>query len=278
MIPNFLFIGPSRTGSTWIFELLRSHPQICVPIAKDIYFFDQFYHKGRQWYLKKFSSCSPQKIAGEVSHDYFSNSSAIDRIWAYNPKMKLICCLRDPFERAWSSYKFLQRNGLASKDFMKETGSYPELINESLYYTHLSHILSVFDRSKLLILFFADLRCHPKYFARQIYTFLGVNQDYDSPVIEKIINQSARPRSKKLAKIIKSTAAGVRKWGFPEIVGCFKRNPLILKVLYQEIGQSDTRQDIISHFSHVLVDKFNAEIDQLGYTLNMDLKRWKALR
>jgi hypothetical protein len=278
MIPNFLFIGPSRTGSSWVFELLRSHPEICVPNAKDLYFFDKYYHKGLDWYLKQFTFCSRRKMAGEVSHDYFSNARAIERIYAYNRKMKIMCCLRDPFERSWSSYIFLRRNGLAPGAFYKETDNYMELINESLYYTHLLHILSVFPKRQVLILFFEDLQLQPTDFARKIYSFLGVNMHYRSPVIDKIVNKSAWPRSKKLARMVKAAAVNVRRWGYPEVVGYAKRNPLIFKILYQEMPNTPMKKEIIHHFPADLVDRYNFEIDKLDLLLGMDLTRWKVKR
>lgn len=49
--PNFLYIGGYKSGSSWIYEALREHPQVFVPPAKDIQFFDVYYDKGIKWYL-----------------------------------------------------------------------------------------------------------------------------------------------------------------------------------------------------------------------------------
>ena len=43
---DFIFLGPSKTASTWIYEAIRSHPDLFVPVTKDIYFFDKYFDKG----------------------------------------------------------------------------------------------------------------------------------------------------------------------------------------------------------------------------------------
>ena len=40
MRPDFLYIGPDKSGSTWLYEVLRRHPEVFVPSVKDLYFFD----------------------------------------------------------------------------------------------------------------------------------------------------------------------------------------------------------------------------------------------
>ena len=69
--PNFLYIGAEKAGSSWIYEILREHPQVYVPPAKDIQFFDKNFDKGIEWYLSLFGSGAGQIAIGEVSHDYF---------------------------------------------------------------------------------------------------------------------------------------------------------------------------------------------------------------
>ncbi|TFH27229.1 MAG: hypothetical protein E4H00_09735, partial [Myxococcales bacterium] len=44
--PDFLVIGPQRTGTTWIHENLRDHPDIGWPRAKEIYFFSRLKSAG----------------------------------------------------------------------------------------------------------------------------------------------------------------------------------------------------------------------------------------
>ena len=53
--PNFLFIGPDKAGSSWLFRVLGSHPEVYLSPAKDIYYFDRYYDRGIDWYLSRFA-------------------------------------------------------------------------------------------------------------------------------------------------------------------------------------------------------------------------------
>ena len=49
--PTFLYIGAPKAGSSWLYEILREHPEVFVPTAKDTQFFDYYFDKGFDWYL-----------------------------------------------------------------------------------------------------------------------------------------------------------------------------------------------------------------------------------
>ncbi len=40
-LPSFLCIGAQRSGTTWLFEQLRSHPALYLPPCKELHFFDE---------------------------------------------------------------------------------------------------------------------------------------------------------------------------------------------------------------------------------------------
>jgi len=271
--PNFIFIGPSKTGSTWIFRLLKSHPQICVPKAKDIYFFDKFYHKGLNWYLKQFSECSNEKIVGELSHDYFSSTIAIKRIYRDFPEVKIICCLRNPFERSMSSADFIKRNGLAKGSIADISQKYPEVINESLYYRHLSYILNVFPKDNILILMFDVLKRNPEAFAKNIFKFLNIEVECPLTLIRTLINKRSKARIPMVALFVKKSAMIVRRLGYPNIVGRVKHNTLISKILYEEADntiQYYERKNDIDFLAEYLID----DIEKLGYLVGTTFDDW----
>ena len=66
-LPNFLHIGPGKTGSTWLHEVLIHHPEFYFSEAKDLYFFSRYYDRGLDWYGTQFRDARPEhKIIGEV--------------------------------------------------------------------------------------------------------------------------------------------------------------------------------------------------------------------
>ena len=45
-LPNFLYVGPDKAGSSWLHETLIKHPDVYLTPAKDLYFFDRYYDRG----------------------------------------------------------------------------------------------------------------------------------------------------------------------------------------------------------------------------------------
>jgi hypothetical protein len=39
--PDFICIGPTKTGTTWLYEMLRHHPQVWLPPLKELRFFNE---------------------------------------------------------------------------------------------------------------------------------------------------------------------------------------------------------------------------------------------
>ena len=131
MKPTFLFIGPDKTGSTWLYEVLRQHAACYVPPVKDIYFFDRHYERGLDWYLSFFEPAPAGSLAaGELSHDYLFSPQAADRIARDLPNVRLLTSLRDPAERTFSHYLYMIRSGRTRLDFAAALEQFPELVDE----------------------------------------------------------------------------------------------------------------------------------------------------
>ena len=64
---------------------LERHPQVAVPKAKDLFFFDRFHHRGLDWYLAHFDTTDETELCMEVCHDYLFDATAIERIAATFP-------------------------------------------------------------------------------------------------------------------------------------------------------------------------------------------------
>ena len=42
MLPNFLIIGAQKSGTSWLSECLREHPDVYISEQKEIYFFSDY--------------------------------------------------------------------------------------------------------------------------------------------------------------------------------------------------------------------------------------------
>ena len=113
--PDFLYIVPDNAASTWIYEVFRQHPEIFMSPAKELFFFDYYFRKGWPWYLRHFRRARAEKpVIGEVSHDYLFSSEACNTIFASLPAVRLMVCLREPIDRAFSSYLYMLKQGRIS--------------------------------------------------------------------------------------------------------------------------------------------------------------------
>lgn len=121
MEPEFLIIGAQKAGTSSLFKYLMRHGGYLRPLLKDIYFFDNNYHKGLNWYLSFFPGTAAKAdaerqtlgpvLTGEGATYYLLHPLAPLRVRATFPEMKLIVLLRDPVERALSHYFHNRRMG-----------------------------------------------------------------------------------------------------------------------------------------------------------------------
>ncbi len=117
--PSFLIVGAQKAATSSLFEYLAQHPLINYPQTKEIGFFSQNrkYEKGIEWYHAQFSkkrNFLKPYLTFEATPEYLYHPDAAQRIFDYNPKMKIIIILREPVSRAfsaWNMYREFKENG-----------------------------------------------------------------------------------------------------------------------------------------------------------------------
>jgi Sulfotransferase domain len=237
---NFLHLGPSKSGSTWLHEVLISHPGIYLTPAKDLYFFNRYYERGPEWYHAQFSQARPEhKIIGEICPDYLSCAECPERIRScLGPDVRLMVTLREPAARAFSGYMYLKKHGLAAPSFRETTQTAPELLDEGRYGTHLRRYLRYFDRSSLHIALFDDLQADPQAFLDGVTGWLGVARQVASPDQLAAQLPASKARWLPLAALAKRGANWARKRDGADLVGRVKRSPLVQRALYTPLGDA----------------------------------------
>ncbi len=131
-LPDFMVVGPQRTGTTWLHQNLTVHPQIFMSRQKEIFFFSSLakphhlkhrsddvewylahFYDGPLEYLLKQKACLGRYrelyrplVRGEVTASYAAMSAEqIREITTLRPDIRIILMIRDPIERAWSHAK-----------------------------------------------------------------------------------------------------------------------------------------------------------------------------
>ena len=199
-LPNFMIIGTQKGGTTSLYRYLAKHPQLSPNyVVKELSFFDELYERGENWYRSNFPIVKPNHLYFEGCTHYLFNPLAPERIKKHIPDVKVIALLRNPVDRAFSSYKHQVRAGredLSFEDAIKAeperlNGELERMLNEPEYfsynYNHFSYIergkydlqiqnwLRYFSIDNMLILSSEDFFSNPAQSIKQCFNFLGVN-------------------------------------------------------------------------------------------------------
>ncbi len=235
-LPNFIHLGPGKSGSTWLHEVLCLHPELYLTEAKDLYFFSRFFERGATWYAEQFADAPAEaKLIGEVCPDYLANPAAPQRIREVLGKdVRLMVTLRDPVDRAFSSYLYLAKHGLAAATFRDTWVANPELIEEGRYADQLRRYTTTVARPHVSI--FDDLQADPQAFLDQTTDWLGLAR---LPLPEEHLAAKLPASSARLMPLAKAAQRGaewVRQHDGAQVVGRIKRSALVQKMLYRPLG------------------------------------------
>lgn len=227
--PDFLIIGPQRTGTTWLHAHLRFHPQIFLSEPKELYFFSSLARRdGKRfasdelgYYLRFFRDPAWRWLAktvvclrrhgelyrpivrGEATASYAAMPAAvIDDIVALKPDIRAILMLRHPIDRAWShAKKDLVRNRKrrfedVSADEFRAFFADPYQ-RRCAQYTDLAETWgSRLRPGNLFIGIFDQIATRPEAMLLDVMRFLGVRADprYIDPDAKNPVNPTAATR------------------------------------------------------------------------------------
>jgi hypothetical protein len=190
ILPNFIVIGAQKSGTSSLHHYLQAHPEICMSRAKEPDFFTLAHNwsRGIAWYERQFPRVNGEIAIGEVSPSYTMHPSHPDvpaRMASIIPKAKLVYLVRDPIARMKSHYQHRVAAGverLPIEQALREDAHY---LNTSRYAYQISRYLEYFPASHLLVVPSEALLTRRKSTLRRIFRFLGVDQDWWSPDLER---------------------------------------------------------------------------------------------
>jgi Sulfotransferase domain len=270
--PDFLYVGTSKAGSTWLFNVLAGHPDVYLASDKGLYYFDAHFDRGADWYLDHFRD-SNAAVRGEVSHSYLSSPEAPARIAALAPGARLLVCLREPVDRAFSDYLDLRKNQQFDGPFAAALERYPRLLDRGCYATHLRRYLDVFPREQLLVQLFDDLKADPQAYADRVFDFLGVSRVVLPQSDLRSRMPAGVPRSNTAAAAAKSASRLVRRTGLRRLRSRVKRSALVRQALYRPYA--DDRPVPDADTANQLRRVFAPQVAELDNTLDLSVsRRW----
>ncbi|MEN4042071.1 MAG: sulfotransferase domain-containing protein [Anaerolineaceae bacterium] len=219
-MPNCFIIGAAKSGTSTLADVLKQHPQVYLPYAKEPNFFasELMFVKGLDWYRDTFYARAKGRavrIDASPSYLYLSIKTA-ERLKAYDRQqiIKIIAILRDPAQRAYSMYWQMVRMNREHRPFAEALAVEEELLRENIdsinsfashqygyfrggcYSTLLKPYLDLFPRDQIHLLLHDDLLDAYESTLLQVYHFLNLEPVMPKEFIRS--NPAALPRSRRL--------------------------------------------------------------------------------
>lgn len=277
---GFIGVGGQKCASTWIYDILVGHPEVCLSRDKEIDFFSNFWDRGYDWYSTRFDKkkANNSTAVGEASPSYLYDSDTPKRVAQYNKDMKIIVTVRKPIDRAYSNHKHNIRQGFVSVDdlsFEKSLNNNPTYIEHGLYGRHITNWLTVFPREQLLLIFFEDIVSSPVEVAESIYAFLGISETFQSEFINKKSNESVAVANVRLARHVDLIRNAIQSsslawlWGLLKVTG--------VRSLYRAINMRDVDTAIpkmLPSTRAYLAGVYKDDISLLESISGRTLKNW----
>lgn len=294
VLPDFLIVGASKSGTSSIFHYLKQHPKIFLSdVQKEGRYFSQM--KGNfsgpgdsgvdktitpdlEHYKTLFKNYNNEKTAGDISPEYlYFHEKAIPLIKkVLGADTKIIIILRSPVERAFSGYMHFKRDKRENLSFEEALEKEEErkqknwiwawqYKNSGLYYEQVKAYLDNFRNTKVIV--FDEFREQPQKILSEICEFIGVNPDFEFDTSYKY-NVSGDPKNPVLYKLETSRRmVNFIKKLVPQKAVHFLKNRFTgeKQMMRQEMNPETRRQ---------LVEFFRDDVRKLEELIQEDLSHW----
>jgi Sulfotransferase family len=213
-LPDFFVIGHAKCGTTALYEMLRSHPQVYMCEPKEPWFFARDNPRPRgsgprtvavtgtepvslEKYLSLFAAAGGDQRAGDASTSYIWSPIAAARIADVQPAARIVAILREPasFLRA-VHLQLLKMRRETEPDFRRAVALEESRLQgreipkanpwpQTLIYTHrvryveqLRRYADLFAREQMLVLIYDDFKRDNEATVRRVLRFLDVDDTH----------------------------------------------------------------------------------------------------
>lgn len=294
LYPDFLLIGAAKAGTTALYHALRQHSEIYMPATKEPNYFafengiprfvgpgDEALYTPLSTDLDAYRTLFPrdyeEKICGEASHWYLYSQEAPARICRALPSIKLLAILRDPIERAYSTFLHMRLHGREDlPDFdaairreperIAKNWSWGHYLRRGLYFEQLSRYFTLFDPAQIRVYLYEELIRNRADIVCNMFRFLGVSDSFLPPPRPRY-NVSGIPRHPAVHRLVAKTLPAY---------GALRRFvPIRLRDTLRQAYNRDLRRPALSPSIRAdLLPYFREDIMRLQDLLEKDLTDW----
>jgi hypothetical protein len=304
-VPDFFIVGQPKCGTTALYKMLRSHPQIYMPELKEPLFFASdlrprlskqpleggrkpLFPVSREEYVALFEAAAPDQRVGEATPTYLRSHVAAGAIAEAQPGARIIAIFREPasFLRSlhlqWLQLHLESETDLADAMALEDSrrqgvlrpGEKPQarmlLYSEFVRYVEqLRRFQEVFPREQMLVLIYDDFRRDNDATVRSVLRFLDVD---DTVRLEaSSANPTVAVRSRRLERMVRTAQAGVGPISGPaHTLITTLAPPRLRRKLFDRVIYSKP-QPIDDRLVRDLRRRFKPEVEALSECLDRDL-------
>jgi Sulfotransferase domain len=233
-VPDFFIVGHPKSGTTALYEMLRAHPQIYMPVKEPWFFSPELRARSGSpagqpdtldEYLALYDGAGPGQIVGEASPSYLRSQIAAARIAQLRPDARIIAILREPasflrsfhlqcvqshVEREKDLGKAIALEGVRREGRKIPRGCpRPEALMYSehvRYVEQLRRYFTAFPSEHVLVLVYEDFRRDNEATVHSVLQFLGA--DDTARLAPRNANATIRVRSQRLDELVQTVSVG----------------------------------------------------------------------
>ncbi len=290
--PNTFLIGVQKAGTTSLDNWLSQHPEIYnYQTLKDIHLFGLY--KNKEEILQRLQKeqvglYSGENIVLQSAVNYIFYPAMLSDIKRDAPGSKLIIVLRNPVDRAVSSFYYFKKMFREKRTieealiytpgnnfpFTKDNNDFT-YIEHGFYYQQLTNCFQYFNKENILILDFDVMKKEPVDVMKKVFSFLNVDATFQPNFSSK--NVTGEIRNKWFQKqLVKNS--GFKKWAMKYLVNSwmpakkrnllkrkmFEKNTVVKTGEQKEPYQREVLPDSIRNF---LVEQYKADVTALDKLL-----------
>jgi hypothetical protein len=294
--PNFIIIGAQKSASTFLQECLNDHPDIYLPNGETPFFETPDYELGHIEELKNIFADRSEKCLGIKRPSYIGKGEVPERINKDLPDVKLIAVLRNPIDRAVSSYfhnikygfipplpiELGMRKIISDPEFRSRYKRSSEIIEFGRYYKYLSRYKRQIQNGNMLILLHEDILSNPLKSIQEAYDFLQVPHDFIPESID------SRPQKVLYSLIRLKFVTLINRFMFdynPEGTRLYLKNKTLVDRIFIRIVSiidskflsfffPNDKPNLDLQLRKEIYNLYDSDIKQLSRLINRDLSKW----
>lgn len=244
MATHLIIAGNQKCGTTALFDMLATHPEVAIPRdgQKELHFFDRIQRlttKGRFRYWRFWRPynrlCAQVCLEATPILGYYSSARTPDSfelIKAYDGNARIILLFRNPINRAYSHWSMEQKRGNTDLDFEAAIAHERQIapfhrvhsyVSRGEYDRIAANALRTFGPEQVLFLKTEELLHHPDQVLPRVQRFAGIKEitiehktsfrgSYDSTMAPETREQLRAHYAPHNARFCELTGLNVSDW------------------------------------------------------------------